>query len=106
MQSTSPPQKTYKNMLLASLPADLILQIARVSCPSIYQRSNSAPSSLSVESVYFLEEGICSMVVALASGGTVEVAESERGFVGMSAILGGGNLRTVFSWHCLDTATP
>jgi len=92
MQSTSPPQKTYKNMLLASLPADLILQIAPRLVPVNLPKDQTLHHpGLSVESVYFLEEGICSMVVALASGGTVEVGRIGReGFVGMSAILGGG----------------
>jgi CRP-like cAMP-binding protein len=45
-----------------------------------------------VDRVYFLEEGICSMVVTLESGATIEVGRIGReGFVGMAAILGAGH---------------
>ncbi|MFY9745852.1 MAG: Crp/Fnr family transcriptional regulator [Acidobacteriaceae bacterium] len=42
-----------------------------------------------VDTVYFLEDGICSMVVTMSSGATVEVGRIGRdGFVGLAAILG------------------
>jgi len=41
-----------------------------------------------VDTVYFLEDGICSMVVTMSSGATVEVGRIGRdGFVGAAAIL-------------------
>ena len=42
-----------------------------------------------MDTVYFLEDGICSMVVTMSSGATVEVGRIGReGFVGLAAILG------------------
>ena len=41
-----------------------------------------------METVYFLEDGMCSMVVTMSSGATVEVGRIGRdGFVGAAAIL-------------------
>jgi CRP-like cAMP-binding protein len=76
MQSTSPPQKTYKNRLLASLPADLILQIAPHLVPVNLPKDQTLhhPGRV-VDRVYFLEEGRI----------------GREGFVGMSAILGAGH---------------
>jgi CRP-like cAMP-binding protein len=42
-----------------------------------------------VDTVYFLEEGICSVVVTMETGNTVEVGITGRdGFVGLPALLG------------------
>ena len=45
-----------------------------------------------VETVYFLEQGICSHVVTMETGNTIEVGITGReGFVGLPAILGTGH---------------
>ena len=45
-----------------------------------------------VDIVYFLEEGICSVVVTMETGNTVEVGITGRdGFVGLPAVLGTGH---------------
>jgi CRP-like cAMP-binding protein len=42
--------------------------------------------------VYFLEEGVCSVVVTMENGSTVEVGMTGRdGFVGLPAVLGAGH---------------
>ena len=44
-----------------------------------------------VDTVYFLEDGICSMVVTMSSGATVEVGRIGRdGFVGAGRDIGHG----------------
>jgi CRP-like cAMP-binding protein len=92
MHSTS-LQKTFRNTLLASLPANVMKPIAAHLVPIDLPRGKTLhhPGE-SVDTVYFLEEGICSMVVNLESGAMVEVGRIGReGFVGMAAILGAGH---------------
>jgi CRP-like cAMP-binding protein len=80
-------------MLLASLPASAIKQLAphlvAVDLPKDKTLHNPGQT---VDTVYFLEEGICSIVVTLGSGATVEVGRIGReGFVGAAAVLGAGH---------------
>lgn len=88
MKSISVPQ-TYKNRVLASLPADEMKRLA----PYLSQltlkmnRSLHDPGQV-VDAVYFLVEGICSHVVIMEAGNTVEVGTTGRdGFVGPPAML-------------------
>jgi CRP-like cAMP-binding protein len=92
MHATS-PRKTFKNRILASLPANVMKQITAHLVPIDLPRGHTLhhPGEI-VDTVYFLEEGICSMVVSLESGATVEVGRIGRdGFVGMAAVLGAGH---------------
>ncbi len=92
MQSTS-LKKTYQNNLLASLPANVLQQIETQLVPVSLPKDRTLHyPGRDVDQIYFLEEGICSMVVNLESGATVEVGRIGReGFVGMAALLGAGH---------------
>ena len=86
-------QKSFKNLILASMPAPVMEQLAphltAVDLP--VDRTLHQPGR-AVDPVYFLEEGICSMVVTLGTGATVEaVSIGREGFVGAAAILGAGH---------------
>jgi len=91
MKSVS-PQKSYKNKLLASLPARIIQELApHLVAVDLPVNRTLHHAGRTVDIVYFLEEGICSMVVTLGTGATVEVGSIGReGIVGMSALLGAG----------------
>lgn len=86
------PKKTYRNRILASLPSEVMKRLA----PHLVEVSLPAGETLhhpgdAVDTVYFLEEGACSVVVTLETGATVEVSRiGKEGFVGTSAILGAG----------------
>jgi len=91
MESSS-TQKQYKNRVLASLPAPEIKRLAPHLSPETLEvgRTLHDPGE-QVDTVYFLEEGICSIVVTMESGNTVEVGITGRdGFVGVPAVLGTG----------------
>jgi CRP-like cAMP-binding protein len=82
-------RKSCRNRLLAALPAPLMEQLARHLTPVDLpvNRTLQEPGER-VDTVYFLEDGICSMVVTMSSGATVEVGRIGRdGFVGAAAIL-------------------
>lgn len=82
--------KSYKNRLLASLPASVIKQLSPHLAPV------PLPSGLvlrepgqTLKNAYFLEEGVCSIVATTEDGTTIEVGLFGReGFVGMHEILG------------------
>lgn len=82
----------YRNRILASLPAATIKQLAPHLTPvnlprDLTLREPGRPGN----HVYFLEDGICSIVVDLENGMTVEVGIIGRdGFVGISTALGAG----------------
>jgi CRP-like cAMP-binding protein len=82
---------SYKNRLLASLPALAIQQLAPHLAPIDLPRNLTlqAPGQ-TVDTVYFLEDGVCSIVASMGNGSTVEVGLVGRdGLVGVSALLGG-----------------
>jgi CRP-like cAMP-binding protein len=78
--------------LLAALPAPLMEQLARHLTPvDLPVNRTLHEAGGRVDTVYFLEDGICSMVVTMSSGATVEVGRIGRdGFVGAAAILDAG----------------
>ena len=82
----------YKNSLLASLPALEIERLKPHFLPvtlSVNQTLHDAGEK--VDTVYFLEDGICSIVAEMESGSTIEVGIIGRdGFVGMAAVLDAG----------------
>lgn len=89
MNPASVPQ-AYKNRVLASLPAPVIKRIAPHLTPVTLKinRTLHDPGEI-VDTVYFLEDGICSVVVTMETGSTVEVGITGReGFVGLPAVLG------------------
>jgi CRP-like cAMP-binding protein len=91
MKSIPVPQ-TYKNRVLASLPAAEMKRLAPHLTPVTLRMNRTLhdPGQL-VDTVYFLEQGICSHVVTMEAGNTVEVGITGRdGFVGLPAVLGTG----------------
>jgi CRP-like cAMP-binding protein len=91
MGSSSAP-RPYKNCVLASLPADELKRLAPHLSPVTLKTNHTLHDpGQTVDTVYFLEEGICSVVVTMESGNTVEVGIIGRdGFVGLPAVLGAG----------------
>jgi CRP-like cAMP-binding protein len=86
-------QQSYKNRVLASLPALEVKRLASHLSP-VHLKLNQTlhDSGQVVDTVYFLEEGICSIVVTMETGNTVEVGITGRdGFVGVPAVLGTGH---------------
>ncbi|MGA9717978.1 MAG: Crp/Fnr family transcriptional regulator [Acidobacteriaceae bacterium] len=81
---------TYKNELLAALSATDIHRLAPHLSPVVFKRNLTLHNpGETVDTVYFLEEGICSVVVTMQDGATVEVGILGRdGFVGAPALLG------------------
>jgi CRP-like cAMP-binding protein len=87
-----PAPQTYKNRILASLPPVEMKRLAPHLSPVTLKidRTLHDPGQ-TIDTVYFLEEGICSVVVTMQSGNTVEVGIIGRdGFVGLPAVLGAG----------------
>jgi len=98
MPSISVPL-TYKNRVLASLPASELMRLApHLSPVTLKLNQTLQDAGQMVDTVYFLEEGICSHVVTMEAGSTVEVGITGRdGFVGLPAVLGTGrNLNRSF----------
>ena len=91
---SSPGLTLYQNRILASLsPADIDSLAPHLS--TIELPMNHPLHSPSQESgmVYFLEDGVCSIVATMENGATVEVGLIGRdGFVGMAAALGTSHL--------------
>jgi CRP-like cAMP-binding protein len=85
-------ETTYKNRLLASLPAPAIKKLAPFLLPVQLPRDFTLHAAKEpVEYVYFPEAGICSTVAAVEDGETVEVGlVGSDGFVGVPVILGAG----------------
>ena len=86
-------QQPYKNKVLASLEdTDLQRLAPHLSHVDLKINRTLHDAGQAIETVYFLEEGICSIVVTMKKGSTVEVGITGRdGFVGMPAVLGTGH---------------
>ncbi len=91
MPSLSAPPP-YKNRVLASLPADEMKRLAPHLSPVTLNTNRSLyDPGQTIDTVYFVEEGVCSVVVAMENGSTVEVGIIGRdGFVGLAGVLGTG----------------
>jgi CRP-like cAMP-binding protein len=90
--SSSQRQQPYRNCVLASLPAPDIGRLAPHLAPVSLQSNRSLhdPGEV-IDTVYFLEEGISSVVVEMEDGTTIEVGVIGRdGFVGLPAVMGNG----------------
>jgi CRP-like cAMP-binding protein len=88
--TTLSKQQPYRNRLLASLPEREINQLESALQPMVFTRNQTLHNAGEpVETIYFLEEGICSIVATMADGNTVEVGIIGRdSFVGLPGILG------------------
>ena len=84
------PRKTHKNRLLASLPALVVKQLEpHLSAVDLPRNRILHNPGQTIDSVYFLEDGVCSLVATMANGITVEVGIIGReGFVGVPVALG------------------
>jgi CRP-like cAMP-binding protein len=85
--------RAYKNRVLGSFPAHEIDQLAPHLLPVDLPMSMTLqePGQI-VDTVYFLEDGICSIVATMENGVTVEAGIIGRdGFVGMPVALGAGH---------------
>jgi CRP-like cAMP-binding protein len=82
----------FKNRVLASLGAEEIKRLSPNLTPltlAVNQTLHDAGAK--VDTVYFLEEGICSIVATMETGSTIEVGIIGRdGFVGTAAVLDSG----------------
>ena len=80
----------YNNRVLASLPQTDIKLLAPHLSPVILKTNRTLHDhGQLIDTVYFLESGVCSSVTTMASGVTVEVGITGRdGFVGIPAVLG------------------
>ncbi len=91
-QKTSKVVASYNNRLLASLPPPEIKRLAPHLVPVTLAVNHTLhDAGQTVDTVFFLEQGICSIVASMESGNTIEVGITGRdGLVGTSAILGTG----------------
>jgi CRP-like cAMP-binding protein len=85
-------EPSYRNSLLASLPAAEIARLAPHLKPRTFKQGQMLyAAGQRIETIYFLENGICSTVVDMSDGTTVEVGIIGReSFVGMPFLLGTG----------------
>lgn len=84
--------KSFSNLTLASMPSpDLTRLTPHLSLVDLPRNQTLQESGKPIDTVYFLEQGICSIVATMAGGATVEVGIIGReGFVGLPAVLGTG----------------
>jgi CRP-like cAMP-binding protein len=85
-------RKAYQNNLLASLPTPIRNQIMQYLVPVTFKRHQTLyEAGQEIDTVYFLEDGLCSIVVTMENGTTVEVGIIGReSFVGVPVVLGTG----------------
>ena len=89
----SPNRKSYRNRVLGSLPASEMERLAPHLSPQTFRRNQTLYNpGQTVDTIYFLENGICSIVVTMENGSSIEVGIIGRdGFIGLPAILGTGH---------------
>jgi CRP-like cAMP-binding protein len=92
VKTVSVSQQPYKNRVLASLPALDMERLAIHLVPMTLKSNHSLhDSGEMIDTVYFLEDGISSVVVTMENGTTVEVGLIGRdGVVGLPAVMGCG----------------
>jgi CRP-like cAMP-binding protein len=85
-------QQPYNNKLLASLSKPLLERLSPHLVPLTLKKDRTLHNAGEpIETVYFLEEGIASIVVALESGAVVEVGlVGTDGLVGLPGVWGTG----------------
>ncbi|MGB0065032.1 MAG: Crp/Fnr family transcriptional regulator, partial [Terracidiphilus sp.] len=88
----STSRQPFRNCLLTSLPEPELKRLHSRLSPVILKRNQTLhhPGER-IETIYFLEQGVCSIVATPKNGDTVEVGLIGRdGFVGIPAVLGTG----------------
>ncbi len=90
MVSTTPPS-TYKNRILAAVPQeDFDRYFAGLQPVSLPLKHLLYRVGDPLDSVYFIEEGVGSVLTSMASGSTIEVGMiGSEGIVGAAALMGG-----------------
>lgn len=90
--NSSTLRQPFRNRLLSSLPEPEIKRLYPCLLPVALKRNQTLHhAGERVESVYFLEYGVCSIVASTQDGDTVEVGLIGRdGFIGLPAVLGTG----------------
>jgi CRP-like cAMP-binding protein len=82
---------TFKNRLLAALPREELERFSSDLSPvSLPQREVIYEAGAPIDHVYFIEEGLSSVLTTMTDGSTIEVGMvGIEGLVGVSALLGG-----------------
>lgn len=82
-----------RNRLLTSLPAEEFQRLMPHLSPMTFRQNQVLHDAWQqVDTVYFIEEGICSIVAEMEDGTSIEVGIIGReGFVGLPAVLGTGS---------------
>ncbi len=86
------PQKHYQNRVLASFPAQDMQRLSTHLTPVTFKskRSLHEPGER-IDTIYFLEDAIASVVITMENGTSVEVGLIGRdGVVGLPAVMGSG----------------
>ena len=104
MAAMSPPSNWPRNRLLLALPArnlkQLLPELEHIRC----QREQvllDADSSL--DSIFFLDSGVVSVMAVYSGGGTIEMATIGReGCTGVQAVFGAKNFSARFLVHKVD----
>ncbi len=92
MTATKTQTAQYKNRILASLPKGEINRLARQLEPVTLKQGHSLLDG-KFSYAYFLEAGMASIVLSLASGDTIEVGViGNEGMVGLPILLGTGSV--------------
>ena len=86
-------QRSYRNSLLASLPANEKERLERALVPMIFKKGQTLhDAGQTVDTIYFFEDGVCSVVVTMQDGSSIEVGLIGRdNFVGLAGVLGTGS---------------
>src|SRR6266700_179928 len=82
---------TYKNRILAAVPQeDLDRFFASLQPVSLPLKHLLYRIGAPLDTVYFIEEGVASILTSMANGATIEVGMVGReGIVGVAALMGG-----------------
>jgi len=96
MSAVAASPKSYKNLVLASLPkADLALLTPHLSPTNLASGKTLLSPGEDIVYAYFLESGLASVVVAMADGSTVEAGIiGNEGVVGIPGLLGTKSMPT------------
>ena len=81
---------SFKNRILSALPATVMQQVSpHLSAVDLPRNRTLDEANRAADYVYFLEDGVCSIVTTMENGTGVEVGViGSEGFVGISAALG------------------
>jgi CRP-like cAMP-binding protein len=86
------PQQPYKNRVLAAIPASDMQRLSEYLVPVTLKSKHSLHEpGERIDTVYFLEDAVASVVITMENGSSVEVGLIGReGVVGLPAVMGSG----------------